>query len=352
MVKKWICFLLAVIFCFSLVPSAHAASVPTYKVDGPKMVVIDGKASEAEWGKPIYKDVSLQAAEEKKIDSQVTAYWFDGSNNQDTTFDLYVTNNDYGIAFACVIKNVPPDVSQETSNWKRMNFAFSLSKWTDGSCVEVKTTDTGSDEVYTYYRLMLRPDGELMDIPSSLGLTRYNLFRGYEYQIKYDETAHSLTYEVIVPYNYTNVDISKGNEIAFSALIALNRDGNMVNGNKNGSNRFLIGTGAVNAGKGKFSHKNHCIKIKLANQDAIQKMVAQNATVNSGSTTQTMTHNQSLEMYQGPRYEQQTQSDFTFVHWFAIGASSLIILLCGSAIVLTVVKRKKKSNAAQEGSTE
>lgn len=350
--KKWICLLLAAITCFSLVIPAQAADVPTYKVGEPKWVIIDGNVSEKEWGKPIYKGVSLKAAEEGLIDSQVTAWWYDATNNQDTTFDLYVTNNDYGVAFACVVNNVPPEISNDSSYWKLMGFAFSFSKWMDGSGVEVKTTDAGTDEVYTSYRLHLLANGQLKDSVYNLGLVKWNLSRGYEYQIKYDVTTHSLTYEVIVPYKYTNLEITKGNEIAFSAVIALNRDGNTVSASKNGSNRFLIGTGNAHAGKGKFSHKDNCIRIKLATNESIQKMATQNAIQNPNDSTQTLTHNQVLEMYQGPRFGRQEQSGNVLIQWFVIGVSLLVVLLCATTIALVVIKRRKRNTVAEEGNTE
>lgn len=350
--KKWICFLLAVITCVCMVTPAQAAAVPTYKVSGPKWVVIDGKVSEKEWGKPIYKGVSLQAAEEGKVDSQVTAWWFDASNNQDTTFDLYVTNNDYGVAFACVVNNVPPEDSSDTSYWRLMGFTFSFSQWAPWSCVELKTTDGVENEVYSAYRLQLLPDGRLKDTVLSQGTSKWNLYRGYEYQIKYDVTTHSLTYEVIVPYAYTNINLTKNTEMAFSALISLNRDGNTVNGAKNGSNRFLIGTGTANAGAGKIAHRANCIRIQLATNQDIQKVLAESTTDDSNASTQTVTHDEALEMYQGPRFNRPDQSGKSLIWWIVIGASALVILLCAAAIVLVVVKRKKKSKAAKESDAQ
>lgn len=341
--KKWICFLLAVITCVCMVTPAQAAVVPTYKVNGPKWVTIDGKVSEKEWGKPIYKGVSLQAAQDGTVDTQVTAWWFDASNNQDTTFDLYVTNNDYGVAFACVVHNVPPEDSTDTTSWRLMSFGFSFSKWEPWSCVEIKNTDGVESEVYSAYRLQLLQDGRLKDTVLSQGTSKWNLYRGYEYQIKYDVTTHSITYEVIVPYAYTNLDLSKSNEMAFSALISLNRDGNTVNGAKNGSNRFLIGTGTANAGAGKISHRANCIRIQLATNQDITKYIAENETITD--TPHKLTHDEVVEMYQGPRFDQQENNEKSMVQWLVVGASALIVLVCTAVIILTVVSRKKKSKA-------
>lgn len=341
--KKWICFLLAVITCVCMVTPAQAAAVPTYKVSGPKWVVIDGKVSEKEWGEPIYKGVSLQAAEEGNVDSQVTAWWFDASNNQDTTFDLYITNNDYGVAFACVVHNVPPEDSTDMTSWRLMSFGFSFSKWEPWSCVEIKNTDGVESEVYSAYRLQLLQDGRLKDTVLSQGTSKWNLYRGYEYQIQYDVTTHSITYEVIVPYAYTNLDLGKSNEMAFSALIALNRDGNTVNGSRSGSNRFLIGTGMANAGAGKISHRANCIRIQLATNQDITKYITENETVTD--TPHKLTHDEAVEMYQGPRFDQQENNEKSMVQWLVVGASALIVLVCTAVIILTVVSRKKKSKA-------
>lgn len=344
--KKWMCLLLAIIMLTSLVLPVSAASVPTYSISAPKRIAIDGQVTEKEWGKPIYKGVTLKKAEERKIDDQLYAWWFDTLHNEQASFDLYATNNDIGVGFACVVHNVPPETTDTRSLWQLMNFTFTLSKWEDPGGVPSIQKDDGRYEVYSGFRLNLMSDGQMKQQVITQGLTTYELFRGHDFQIKYDINTHTITYEVVVPYEVTNIVPAKNEYIAFSAVIALNFSGNSVSGYKDGSNRFIIGSAAALCGKANnFAHKDHCIKIKLAPYDEIAKWLNEDADTAVSEKTGV---NINPDLINTPQNEEnlQTGSSDT-VRWVLLGISAVIILLCSVFLICMLIRTCKKKKGGR-----
>lgn len=340
--KKWLCLLLVAIILTALTMPASATTVPTYSISEPKQITVDGRVTEKEWGKPIYKGVTLQEAEAGKIDEQVSAWWFDSLHNRETSFDFYATNNDIGIGFACVVHNVPPETDTKNVGWKTMGLTFTFSKWADPGGVPSTQKDDGRYEIYNGYALSLQPSGVLKQTVITQGITSYELFRSSDFQIKYDINSHTITYEVVVPYNLTNIDPAQTEYMAFSATIALNLSGNSVSGLTNGSNRFFIGQAARTCGKANnFAHKNQCIKIKLAPYDKVKALPVDNGEDSAGSNTANM--NLTTDVVYAPFSQENTENTRSDTGlWIALFVAAAVILLCIGVLVWFSLRMQKK----------
>lgn len=345
--KRWVCLLLIAVTLVVFAIPISAASVPTYSISTPKDIAIDGRVTEKEWGKPIYKNVTLKEAEERKIDDQLDAWWFDTLQNKQASFDLYATNNNVGVGFACVVHNVPPETDMENRLWKLMNFTFTVSKWEDPGGVASVLQEDGRYEVYTGFRLCLMADGQMKQEVLTQSLKSYELFRGYDFQIEYDLNTHTITYEVLVPYRLTNIDPSKHDYIAFSAVIGLNFSGNSVNGLKNGSNRFVIGRAAATCGKvNNFAHKDQCIKIKLAPYEQVSKLEAEKLASDSIASGGTHITSDSVN---APKDNDMGNESTNVGYWIILIVSVVMILLCvGYFIWMLIRARNKKKEAGSQ----
>lgn len=342
--KKWICLCLVLILALGFAVPASAAS---YKVASPKWVTIDGKVSEKEWGKPIYKGVTLKKAEEGKVDDQVTAWWYDTTHNKDASFDLYVTNNDKYIGLACVIHNVDED-GYEKADWRKMGFHFSLSPYDEETGVPHGMYQGKEYEHYTSYRIYQKADGSLVAQCRTQGMTMRDIYPNADYIAKYDPATRTMTYEVLVPYSYTKVVLGETEEMAFSATVALDYYSNSVSASTDGSNRFLIGTAAqLCGGAGKYAHKGHCIRIKLATKEQIDKVKPKStqASYPQNTTIQDM----DTDFYSEPAFFEKVMLsvESNLILWISAGV--------GVACVITIVlvcllgRKKKKPTSTGEG---
>lgn len=342
--KRWICLVFVLILAMALAVPAFA--LPSYVVSEPKWVTIDGKITEAEWGKPIYKGVTLQQAEEGKIDEMVTCWWFDGTNNLDTSFDLYLTHNDENIYVGCVVHNVDAETATDLSAWKQMNFTFTMSDYHDGSHVRRTTYQGEKYEVYTGYRIYLTADGKMKAQTLTQGTTAKSLYTGSDYMAVYSPKDRTMTYEVAVPFGYTKIDTKENEYIAFSAVIALENYNNTVSGKSDGSNRFLIGTGAaMYGGAGNWAHKGQCIRIKLVdpetvteaknNQEKVQEPISPTYGVyNEGSLSEL------------PEYKVITADATISMPVIIILVSVAVVILCAVVVTLVLVRERNKKVAA------
>lgn len=342
--KKWICLCLVLIMALGFAVPASAAS---YKVASPKWVTIDGKVDKKEWGNPIYKGVTLKKAEEGKIDDQVTAWWFDTTGNKDASFDLYVTNNDKNIGFACVIHNVDQEVF-ERADWRKMGFHFTLSPYVEETDVPHGMYQGKEYEHYTGYRIYQKADGTLVAQCRSQGMTMRDLYPNSDYIAKYDPATRTMTYEVLVPYIYTKVSLDHHEEIAFSATIALDYYSNSVSASTDGSNRWQIGTGAVNCGgPEKFAHKGHCIRIKLATKEQIEKAApkAKKPTFTQAVSPQDL----DIDIHSEPAFFEKVMLNVesNLILWIsaAVGVACVITIV----LVCLLGRKKKKPTSTGEG---
>ena len=96
------------------------------------------------------------------------------------------------------------------------------------------------------------------------------LTAGRDYAVVYDEAAKTMTYEVAIPYEGTNMNLESTNYMAFSMLAALNIDSNPVSGATDGASRFLLGTGAAfGGGPNNFAHQGQAAVIVLNDASAV-----------------------------------------------------------------------------------
>lgn len=339
--KKIVSILLVAIMALAFAIPTSAAS---YTVSDPKWVTIDGKITQDEWGTPIYKGVTLQQAEEGKIDDKLTCWWFDSTNNQDASFDLYVTHNGEMLFVGCVIHNVDAETSTDAEAWQQMNFAFTVSDYHEGTDVRRIVYDDKNWEAYTGYRIYVNAQGKLKSQTMTQGLTAKTLYVGNDYQAVYDPKDRSMTYEVAVPFSYTNIDINKNQDIVFSAVIALNHYGNTVSGTIDGSNRWLVGTGtAFCGGAEKWAHKDQCIRIQLA---APEKVI-ENTPSDTVSEDPGVSYNKDLdiEISSEPEYKIITADAPISTPLIIILVSVAVVVLCAIVITVALVRDRNKKAA-------
>ena len=347
--KKWICLIATIVLLLSLcVPASAASKTPVYKVSEPKWVTIDGNVTEKEWGKPIYKGVTMKQAEDGEIDNRLTAWWYDSSGNADTTFDLYVTNTDENLYVACVVHNVDPEtitkgVTPYFSTRRHMNFCFTFSKWVDGTGVYITDHLGTKYEQFTGYRVYLATDGKMYAEAFTQGVNSKPIFPNKDYVAKYDEKTRTMTYEVAVPFVLSNVEIEKNNEIAFSAVIALDNQSNTISCEGDGPNRFLVGLGAQNGGGAeKYSHTDGCIKIELATFSQIQSMKEISSNTNTGDAKVYVEDSADIVGVLGAlgNTEDAGTSWMTLVFFGCIG----LTVGCLIAIAVILILRRSKAN--------
>ncbi len=351
--KKWICLLATVVVLLSLcVPVSAASKPPVYKVSEPKWVKIDGNVTEKEWGKPIYKGVTMKQAEDGEIDNRLTAWWYDSTGNADTTFDLYVTNTDENLYVACVVHNVDPEtitkgVTPYYSTRRQMNFCFTFSKWVDGTGVFITDHLGTKYEQFTGYRVYLATDGKMYADAFIQGINAKPIFPNKDYVAKYDEKTRTMTYEVAVPFVLSNVEIEKNNEIAFSAVINLDNQSNTISCEGDGPNRFLVGLGAqTGGGAEKYSHTDQCIKIELATFSQIQSMKEVGNNTNTGDAKVFVDDSADIVGVPGPMGE----ADNAGISWMALvfyGCLGLSVACLITMALVLIIRRMKVNKEVQ-----
>lgn len=343
MMKKWMSVLLVIVLSVFLAIPASAAS---YKVTTPKWVTIDGKITQEEWGKPLYKNLTLQQAEAGKVDDQVTARWYDTSNNGDASADVYLTHNDAYIFIGCVVRNVDRETVTDSKPWQQMHFAFSLANYVKGTDVPHGMYQGQEYEHYTAYRVYLAADGMLGQQALAQGMTAKELYPNSDYVVVYDAKTRTMTYEVAVPFGYTKIKLSDSQDIVFSAVIAFNQSGNSANGSVHGPNAILIGTAAANRGGAyNWAHQGHCVYVKLASPKKVEesKPKVENATTTKPSTNK---QDETVEVIGEPNYEEgNPASQSNLIVWISCGVTVLGVALIVAALFCG---RKKKTGEGNE----
>lgn len=333
--KKWICLLLVTILALALAVPASAAS---YEIATPRWVTIDGKISKGEWGKPIYQSISLNEALNDNIDDQITAWHFDTTNNKHAYFDLYVNHNDEAINLACVIHEVDKEISTDAAIWQQMGFTFTVGKYVEGTDVPRKLYQGQMYEHYTGYRIYQKADGTLGYKSMTLGMTARDLYAQKDYMAVYDSKARTMTYEVTIPFVYTEINPLEDEYMTFSAVIALDQYGNSVSGTVNGSNRWLIGTAAALCGGAEnFAHEGHCIRLKLVSPEKVAEAKPKEGT----SPTVSTVFPQDIEaeiLYDDEFYGTADGA----IRLTVLLISAAVVLLCILAVVITLILDRKK----------
>ncbi len=255
-------FVLICAACLAL-PSSAAA----YHASAPSKITIDGVITEGEWGKPIYRRVTLAQAEESP-DGILRAWWFDGDYEANVSFDFYVTNDNDAIYIGVVVHNTFPDTASTGVNlWLHHNVTFSLSEFYPDTTVRIIDYQGVPYEAYSGYRMGLLADGTMKCEPRVQGRAARELFAYDDYMIVYDSAKKTLTYEVALPLNsaYTTATNNATDpKIAVSAIVSLVYDNNTASCSTDGSNRFLIGLGAARSGgANNFAHRNEAIVVTL-----------------------------------------------------------------------------------------
>ena len=339
--KKIVSLVLVAIMALAFAIPTSAAS---YTVSDPKWVTIDGKISQEEWGNPIYKGVTLQQAEDKKVDDVLTCWWFDATNNAEASFDLYLTHNDQNLFLGCVIHDVDAETCTDGYGWQQMNFVFTVSDYNEGTDVRHIKFEGKEYEAYTGYRILLDAKGRLTAQPITQGLTAKNLYAGEDYQAVYNPADRTMTYEVAVPFDLTYINPNTTKEIALSAVVALNQYGNTVSGQADGSNRWLVGTGtAFCGGPENWAHKGQCIRIKLvAPEKVIENMPSESIPNAPG-----MSYNKDVdvEISSEPQYNAITSDEPISTPLIIIFASVAVVVLCAVAVTVTLVRDRNKKAA-------
>ena len=339
--KKIIALVLVAIMALAFAVPTSAAS---YTVTEPKWVTIDGKITQEEWGAPIYKGVTLEQAENGKVDDKLTAWWFDATNNADASFDLYLTHDDKNIFVGCVIHNVDAEASTDAAPWQQMNFTFTLSaysKETDVTRIEYKGK---TYEAYTGYRIYQNAKGKLSYQPVTQGVDSRKMYAGQDYQAVYNAKDRTMTYEVAVPFSYTNINLNKTQDIVMSAVIALNHYDNTVSGLSDGSNRWLVGTGAAFCGgAGKWAHKDQCIRIKLCSMDKVIENMPSDTIAQAPGVS--YTKDLDAEIATEPEYKMITADITISTPMIIILASVVAVIFCALAVTLVLVRDRNKKAA-------
>ena len=183
---------------------------------------------------------------------------------------------------------------------------------------------------------------------STQGINTKPIFPNKDYVAKYDDKTRTMTYEVAVPFVLSNVELEKKNEIAFSAVIALDNLSNSVSCEGDGPNRFLVGLGAQRGGGAeKYSHTDQCIKIELASYSQIQSM--KEIGDNTDTSQDKVYVEDSADIYDigfsSPQEEVILENSWTAPIFY--GGIGLSIVCLITMVVILIVRRVKAKKEVQ-----
>ncbi len=264
--KKLITVILAIILCFALSVSVFAG---TFTAPEAKAITLDGVITEEEWGAPIMAGVNKASAMDGSVDPVMTYWDFDPSYGGSESFDLYVNNDAQNIYLGLVVNDTVIDPDSTGANlWQCQNFTFTFSTSMNNG-VPAIDFEGQNYEQYTGFRIGMLADGSCKTEVLTQGIDALDLTDSL-YKVVYDEANKTMTYEVAVPYvGFTNVDLNNSTSLALSAVISLPFASNGADA-VNGSNRFLIGTGAAFCGgPGNYAHNDQTIIVTLNGADAV-----------------------------------------------------------------------------------
>lgn len=330
----------AVLLVLTLLSVSVAAA--SYTVAQPRRVVIDGVATAAEWGNPIYDHLTL--AQAATVDSVLTAQWFDKAQDNQAAFDLYVTNDEEAVYIGCVVYGVGREITSAAPEMG-LHFAFTLSAYQENTGVRRVTQKGEEREVYTGYRLYQTADGRAQAQTISQAIPMRDLREGTDFAVVYDEAARTMTYEVAVALENTNISLKNEPDMAFSAVIGLEHYNNRVTGKVDGSNRFLIGKGAANGGGAKnWAHKDGCLLIHLVPLNKISIRIEETDTA-----VPAQAQDVDVPIASEPEYKIITADAPVSVPLLIMLISVAVVLICAVAVTAMLVRERNRQGVKSEG---
>ncbi len=224
-------------------------------------VKIDGKVSEEEWGTPIFEFFDVEMAEKDAKDNFI----FSGTKSKagTTSFDLYLNYDASYFYAAAVVYDVDKETASlgDANQWKQANFGIMFSRYTPGTTIPRIEYQGQIYEQYTHYDYYLLSNGTQEAVTANEGLDWIEQ-NPSDYKIVYDEAERTLTYEVRIPYNVTNIaSLTSGDQVAVSAAIRLP----YATGSASSGGAVLLFGSAVHAerGPGKTPMHNGCAVLTL-----------------------------------------------------------------------------------------
>ena len=332
-------FIPILVLLLVVILAAMPVSAASYNAAEPAHVKIDGVVSADEWSGAIYKGVTFAQAE-KGVDDTLSCWWFDGDHDGDSSFDLYITNDNKNLYIACVVHNTDMEKNNTGADlWKHQNFTFSLSDWNKGTNVRIIDYQGQKYEAYSGYRLSLLSDGTMVCEPRIQGRATRELFPNQDFVIRYDKAKRTMTYELAMPINsaYTYLDITKDTQMAFSAIVSMPYENNTCSAVLDGSNRFLIGMGTATSGNAEnYAHKGTgSIKVNLNAPGKISQVLGADEEEKIVSTANRVALGAEPEDTQ--RFD-TVQGDLPWAVIIALGA---VCVLCVIVCVLRLILSRK-----------
>ena len=242
--KKTMAILLALVMVFALsstVFAAEAYNLGTTASAFSENIKADGIVTEEEWGEPVIVTGPEDAWAHNATDKW--DYWqFFAPADMEQRVKIYVTNDNENIYLAMTMDKASDNMSACPSAgdlWGYAHFGFNIGQYTEGTLVpQIEAGGMMHDQWTGYFFGMV--NGAKGQLAQAHGLDPKEL-PAENYEIKYDATAKTWTYEVILPMSYTNIDLEKSQDIAISFDMA---DGKLVD---NGGNRYHITQGYFNS---------------------------------------------------------------------------------------------------------
>lgn len=231
--------------------------------DSKGALVMDGKISASEWGKPIivtnpehteatwgmFEDYEPSAVDQ----SQTARVWLTSDEHYlyvGATLDKSVaetqTKNKYGT---------------DLTNLMRSHFMFDIGRYVEETTVPLSTYKGEKYENYTGYILWLDNNGNPRVTCRSLGMDKWTPDKS-SFAVAYDDATGTYTYEIRIPYQWTQIQ-PYGSDVVFCGSL-----GTPYMGEGTRSNRYHFETGHTGGQKGGDEpHKGHMIKLALNTPD-------------------------------------------------------------------------------------
>lgn len=231
--------------------------------DSKGALVMDGKISASEWGKPIIVTNpehtestwgSFETNEPSCVDQSQTArvwltsdehYLYVGATLDKSVAEKKTKNNDGTVL----------------TNLMRSHFMFDIGRYVEDTTVPRSTYKGQKYENYTGYILWLDNNGNPRVTCRSLGMDKWTPDKS-SFAVAYDDATGTYTYEIRIPYQWTQIQ-PYGSDVVFCGSL-----GTTYMGEGARSNRYHFETGHTGGQKGGDEpHKGHMIKLTLNTPD-------------------------------------------------------------------------------------
>ena len=216
------------------------------------VIILDGYISDTEWGEPV-----VVTAPEHCQQTWGNYWEFDPAAVSPTqTVKLYLTSDHEYLYVGAVIDecNYDGTCTDKTMLYKAAHFNFSVSDYNESTTVERIFYQGQTYEQYTGFMLGL-VNGQKDSYAFTQGIDMWEL-PGANYEIRYDSSAKTYTYEVKLPMVQTNI---LSDQIALSASVGSHYTG------AESANRFNLTTGAaICGGPGNWAHLNNALVFELS----------------------------------------------------------------------------------------